>query len=110
MVVPYVQFSYNESIDARKKILTSEINLLTLAKKMNSYRAVRKLELQKKLALKRAVREVLLKATSLLADLPEVESDKIKIKHEKFTSSDVRKRSSIESELEEIKNKLANLQ
>ena len=107
MSLPYIRIEYGESINSRKQILSSQMNILKLINKLNEYKRLRTSELSKKTRLKTIVRKSMLKVTTLINELPHPEGQKL-IKHEKsiFKTAEKKKKASIESELAEIRNKL----
>ena len=52
----YVQLGYNESLDSKREILSSEISLLNLIKIMKRYHALRLEELKIKSGIRKAVK------------------------------------------------------
>lgn len=114
-MIPYIQLSYNETLEAKKQVLSSQINLLTIIKKIDSFKSRRKQELDKKYLLKQELRSNIAKLSSLLASLPEVDAGSIKLKHTSLKSEPIvrtslsKKSQNVESELNEIRDKLASL-
>lgn len=110
MAIPYVQLEYREGVAAKKEILGAEMSLLRLVKSLVSYKAMRKLELQKKVALKTSIKALSAKMDSLVSDLPEVENlPKIKQELKISASPEFRKKKTIDAELEQIKEQLDRL-
>jgi len=109
-MIPYIRIETIECLEARKNFLSSEINLLNLVKRINSYKKIRKLELMKKSCLRRSIKQASTKISSLVADLPPVETDRL-TKHmsHKESINEINKRKGIEVELAEIKAKLSQL-
>ena len=109
MSLPYIRFSYEESLYAKKQILSAEINLLNAVNKLNNYNSLRKSELAKKTRLRTLVRENLRRVASLINELPVTEG-KFKIaKKQARTTPMPYERPGIESELAEIRAKLQRL-
>jgi hypothetical protein len=109
MSLPFVRIENGEALEAKRSLLNSELNMLNLLKRLNSYKKMRKLELGKKIALKRTIRHNIASINSLMRDIPSVEGDiglEVTIKEKKIDS---RQRKTIESELKEIRSKLGRL-
>jgi hypothetical protein len=104
----FVRFEYNEELQGKKELLSAQINLLDLLKKLRSYKSSRKRELILKNKLK-------VKLTSLQKGLDDLESyfpsDREKPPKEKpaTTHRDIEK-GNIKRQLLDIQKKLAKLQ
>lgn len=110
MSLPYVQLSSEEARLARKNILSSQINILNLVKKINSYKKQRKLELAKKTSLKRAIKHNIAEINKLVREMPDIKGEEDKyIKTSKESTKEKIKKKTIESELQDIQEKLARL-
>lgn len=115
MTLPYVQIEFNEAREAKKKLLSSQINLLTIIKKIDSFKSKRKQELDKKYLVKQELKSNLAKLNSLLLSLPESSSENIKIKHTTLKSEPTirqgvsRKSQDIEMQLSDIRDQLSKL-
>ncbi len=114
-MMPYIRLESSNSLEARKSILASQMILLNIAKRINSYQSLRRIELTKKYLLKQALREGITKISSLIAFLPRVETKMLKshisaeISEPEETSQNIQKSNDIESQLSEIREKLASL-
>jgi hypothetical protein len=106
-MLPYIQIGYKEAIEAKKQILSSEINILNITKKISSYKKIRKSEIIKKTKLKRAIKHNIAIINSLSREMPEVESSRTAPKKE--NKLEINKKKSIENELAEIRRKLDSL-
>lgn len=106
MTLPYIRIDYGESIEQRRQLLSSEINLINLIKRINNFKKLRKQELMEKLALRTLIRKSLLKMNMLMRELPGVEMPKISAQEKKV---EIRKKSHLDEELSEIKEKLSKL-
>ncbi len=115
MTLPYIQLGSSEARESKKQLLSSQINLLTIIKKMDSFKSKRKQELDKKYLLKQELRSNLAKLNSLLLSLPEPVTENIKIKHTILKSAPPirqkvsRKSQDIEMQLNEIRDQLSKL-
>jgi len=104
----HVKLDYEEALNAKKQLLSIELNLLQTAKRVRNYKLLRKKELSLKNKLKTALRALRTKINSLQTTLPE-EEEPTKIKTIKKTI-EKRKNQDIKKQLEEIEEKLAGLQ
>ena len=55
METRHVRIDYEEALDAKKQLLSSEMNVLNIAKKIKAYRVLRKKELAAKTRLRTAL-------------------------------------------------------
>jgi len=115
MSLPYVQINYQEALNARKDILSSQINIISLAKKISSWKKLRKAELGKKITLKKAIKHSTAQVNLLMRELPDVDGEKFRAENtgENYSKTETlgekSRKKSIEQELEDIKQKLARL-
>jgi hypothetical protein len=109
-MLPFIRLDYEESIYAKKNILNSEIDILNLANRLNSWRKLRKFELLKKTKLRTSVKSSLTKINLILAEMPQLEGVPRLQMHTKEIMPEKKKLSSIEQELENIREKLARLE
>ncbi len=104
----HVRFEHDEALAGKKEFLCSQINLLELLGKLKEYRSTRKQELILKSRLKNGLSSVRAKIVEIGEHLPKETQEEIRtikrIKHEEKAGR------SVESQLQEIKNKLAALQ
>lgn len=105
MTLPYIRLEYNETVDARRNMLSSEINVLNSAKQILAYKKLRKTEMIARSNLKSLVKQTNAKINLLLKELPATNQNapKIESKLEKT------KKRSIEQELAEIHSKLSRI-
>jgi len=115
----HLKFEYNEALQSKRDILYSEKNLITIAKKINNYISLREDELKSKIRLHRKVKEMVTTIRKLQKIVPNIEVPKIlkKESHEPKEKETIkikpkRKKDSdhIESQLQEIQEKLNSLQ
>tara|TARA_Y100000034_G_C6799633_1_gene358666 strand:- start:258 stop:614 length:357 start_codon:yes stop_codon:yes gene_type:complete len=110
----HLKFEYNEAIESKRKILNVEKSLMIIAKAMDKYSSLRRDELDKKVKLHRKVRGTLTSIKKLQKTIPKVEApNKIKKEVEKEIIPKVKKSkygSDIESQLQDIQEKLNSLQ
>ena len=118
----HVKFEYDEALNIKKDLLSSEANLLRITRAIKDYHLLRSEELKLKTRLHSKINEFLTEIKKMLQTVPRIkipdilrgrgfeghESDgieaKIKIAKEKNYNQD------IESQLQEIQEKLRRLQ
>jgi len=109
----HVRLNYLESKDAKKSILSSEINLLELKKGLQNYRNLRIKELEKKEKLAQKIRSLKSEMGKLIKILPKMKAP-LRKKQESQANEKVFQRksnfSSLEQELNEIRLKLKKLE
>lgn len=118
-MIPYVRIENTEALESRKNLLSTEMNLLQISKRIESYKKLRKQEMIKKSLLKQSIRQKIAKLNSLIAYLPQGEVIGLKsIKHEAIKYAHVepipyekgsKKSRDIESQLMEIREKLSRM-
>jgi hypothetical protein len=112
-MLPYIKLEYDEGIQVKKQFLSSQMLLLNLAKRIGSYRRVRKQELLKKTFLKRALRKNINHFNFVISELPLPKIEKTRIRFEREFKpenlAELKKRKTIEQELEDIQEKLKKL-
>jgi len=105
-MLPYIKVENDEGKEAKKLLLSSEINFLNLAKKMQNWKKLRRYELSKKAKLKAELKSCSSKINIIEKELPEAEGVPIihltKPKQEK-------KINKIEQELSDIREKLRRI-
>jgi len=106
METRYVKLNYEEALSSKKELLSSEINVLQITKKLKEYRKLRKREFASKTKLKTSLSILKTKINLLLSSFPEGEADTPKPKKKKKEKS-VDK--GLQDELEEIQKKLTRL-
>jgi len=111
----HIKFDYNETVEAKKDLLQTEIHFLRLAQKVKLYQILRKKELSAKIKLKGILRGAKTNLSDLQSILPKIQTTNIKTS---ILNPDLIKKSkeennydkSLENELREIQNKLNALQ
>jgi len=115
----HIKIGYEDALKAKKNILSSEMNLIRISKKVKAYRSLRIEELKFKLKLIKKIKEAKtnigkLKRTLPKLEIPEIlkEKEEESIEIEKLKSK-IKKSShdkNLEIELQEIQDKLRSLQ
>ena len=107
MEMRYVKLDYEDALESKKSLLSSEINLLEILRKVKSYRNFRMKELSYKDKLRMELNNLDKKIEELQKSLPNEYSkaDKRKNKEKKVFKRD----RDLEEELNDIKKKLARL-
>jgi len=114
----HIKLEYDESLDARRDILSSEVQLLKIAAKIKDYKYYRTKEFELKMILGKKIKELKTNITSLHKVLPKLklpellkneayEGQKQLAPHKTHTAT---KDLGIESQLREIERKLEELQ
>ncbi len=105
----HVRLEYNEAVFGKKDILSSEINLLELLRRLRNYKVSRKRELILKARLKRELFELKSRVHAIEGFFPSEESEEA-IKSKARGLREEKRNKDIDSQLEEIREKLARLQ
>ena len=103
----YVEVDHSQQIYGKRNLLYCEMGLLSTTKRYQKYKKLRKQELALKTLLKRALSEIheeLRNFNSLLPETKHSTSEKFEI------SKGQKKREDLESEIDDIKRKIAELQ
>lgn len=108
METRYVKFDYQEALEAKKQLLSSELNLLQTAKRVQNYKVLRKKELRTKTKLKTALRNLQAKIKALQSSLPEQETQEPQKKPIKKIKD--QQEQNIQEQLQEIQDKLEKMQ
>ena len=107
METRHIKFNYDQALDAKKQLLSSEINLLHMIKALKAYKILRKMEFIKKNKLKTSL-------TSLKSKIKLIESGFPKPEHKPKTPTRIKgikkqDKKNLQQELEEIREKLESL-
>ena len=105
----HVKFEYEEALQSKKEVLSSEMTLLKIAKIIKEYRFLRLEELKLKLKLHRRMKETITNMRKLQTILPTLEILK---KDEDIKKVDKIKKTQydgLEYQLQEIQDKLKSL-
>ena len=110
----YVRIDYNESLESKKNLLTTEVSLLNLIKSLKAYHSVRIEELKIKAGIYKAIRELNLTMKKTKSAFPFFKIPEIKSRKEIPTQKEVRMPkekidNNLEMELQEIQKRLASL-
>lgn len=112
----HVKLEYGEALQSKRDILSSEMNLLRITKMIKKYRLLRLEELKIKLKLYRKIKEIITNIKKMQITLPKLEIPKILKKDKEIEEPDklpIKEREydeSLESQLQEIQDKLNLLQ
>lgn len=112
----HVKLEYEEGVQSKKDILSSERDLIKLIKIMRRYHLLRKEELNNKLRIYKKIKELKLNLTKLTQALPKIKIPNILKKEEERTlekTSNKKKEDydrDLESQLREIQEKLKRLE
>ncbi len=106
----HIKLEAGEAINAKKNLLSTEINILNLIKKIRDYKRARKEELKKKAKLRTELRKLINEMKILEKELPETKGvKKTREGRVKVKLIGKAKSTKLESELEDIKRKLERL-
>jgi len=109
----HIRLEYSEAVDGKKGILSSELEVLKILKKIRIYKNMRNREMILKTKLKTKMRSLMKEMYSLSNYFPEEETEGLnlpKIKRKNlFTRKEKEYSSDIEDQLKEIQDKLAAL-
>lgn len=115
----HLKFEYEEAVQSKKYILYSEKNLMVIAKKINNYLSLREDELKSKIKLHKKIKGTITTIKKLQGIVPKIKIPKIieKENHKTKEKGPIkirpkRKKNNehIESQLQEIQEKLKTLQ
>jgi hypothetical protein len=111
----HVKLEYDEALQSKREVLSSEMNLLRIAKTIKNYHILRSNELKRKLKLYRKIREIITSIKNIQITLPELkipeilkkdkeieEPKKVQVKERQYDDS-------LESQLQEIQDKLKSI-
>ena len=104
----HVKLEFDESLNAKKELLYSQISLLNIARKIESYKELRNQELDKKASIRTKIKQANILLKKLKANMPKM---KLEEEKEEFKQKVIEKsrKSEIEHELRGIQEKLARL-
>ena len=105
----YVKINPEEQKSAQRTLLQSQIEILTIAKRYQKFKELRKRELTLKAALRRKVTELHEEIKIIDMALPNLKTRSPETEKAKAVSG-MKERSDLESEIGEIKRKLERLQ
>jgi len=75
METRHVKLGYEEALNAKKQILSAELNLLQTAKRVRNYKILRKKELTTKIKLKTGLKALKTKLNALKLTFPKEEEE-----------------------------------
>jgi len=101
----HVKLELNESLDAKRSLLQSEMNFIKIAKDIQNYRDLRKKELSKKIAMRTSLNQASYAILKFKRSIPTVSTDK----EETITKEEKVKFDSLEDELKNIQKRLERL-
>tara|TARA_Y100000310_G_scaffold343363_1_gene450623 strand:- start:1962 stop:2288 length:327 start_codon:yes stop_codon:yes gene_type:complete len=107
METRHVKLNYDEALNAKKQLLSAELNILNIIKRLKNYKLLRKKEFTTKSKLKTATTSLKSKVNLIISTFPN-ESDEI-ITPKKIQRRIKPETQNLTQELEDIKAKLAKL-
>ena len=105
----HVKFEYEEALQSKKEVLSSEMTLLKIVKIIKEYRSLRLEELKLKLKLHRRMKETITNMRKLQIILPKLEMLKKDEDLEKVDKIKKAQYDGLEYQLQEIQDKLKSL-
>jgi|TARA_B100001971_G_C18128044_1_gene503205 hypothetical protein len=111
METRHVKIDYDQALTSKKELLSSEINLLNMVRRLKNYRTLRRKEIAAKNSLNREMKALRVKVGLLESSFPNqkelVKEDKRKSRVKKAIK--IKGKKHVSDELDEIKRKLAEL-
>mgnify|MGYP001568262706 CR=1 FL=1 len=114
----HIRLGYDESVQAKKDILSLEVNLINTLKALKKYKNLRTEELSKKLKLSKKTKDVKNNIRNIQLNLPKMDIPEIIKRKEEIINEPIKNIKGVknniydrilEMELQEIKEKLASL-
>ena len=108
----HVRFEYEEALEARRQLLSSQVNVLEFLEKFKKYKNLKRRELILKGRLKQTLVSLRAEINRLEESLPSETEEEIKIiqrARKKHRITEAKGDKKIREELQEIKEKLASL-
>jgi hypothetical protein len=110
----YVKMGYDESLESKKNILSTEVSLLNLIKSVKAYHSIKLDELKIKSEIYKAIKELNLTMRKTKSVFPFLKIPEIKQKREAPIAKEVKMpqekaKNSLDLELQDIQNRLAAL-
>ncbi len=109
MAIEYVKLEPSEQVYGKKHLLSSQIELLSIIKRYQKFKDLRKKELSLKALLRRTITELNEEIKIIDASLPKIKEQKTEEESFKMLNT-AKKRKDIETEILEIKRQLEKLQ
>jgi hypothetical protein len=114
METRHVKLNHGEALDAKKQLLSSEMSMLQIIKRMRNYKLLRKKEFTNRNHLKTNISAVRTKINLIFSTFPEEEkvSKIIRMDSKKISKEekDGKESRSLQRELEDIQRKLRQLE
>lgn len=109
METRYIRLKYEEALSAKRELLSAELNVLTVAKRLRGYRDLRKKEFVLKNKLKSAFGFCRTKTNLILSSFPEGDKNAPRVSYKGKDNKKNGTEKNIQDELEAIKRKLEGL-
>jgi len=106
METRYLRLNYGDALSAKKELLSSELNTLSIGKKLKSYRSLRKQEFILKGKIKTVFSSLKAKINLVLSTFPE---EGIKLPKPRVRKKERKQERSLQDELAAIQEKLRRL-
>ncbi|MCK4647798.1 hypothetical protein KAT24_02625 [Candidatus Pacearchaeota archaeon] len=109
----YVKLEYDEALQSKKDILSSQVNLLKIIKVIRHYRVLRLEELKEKAKMYRKIKELIANIKKIKTNFPKIKIPQLKKSDEEKEFKEKIKETQesdhddiLETQLQEIQNKL----
>jgi len=110
METRHVKLEYEEALNAKKQLLSTELSILQTSKRLKNYKLLRKKELTKKSKIKAILTSLKSKLNLLISTFPDEEGNpKSPRKAKRKRQEGKKERTDLTQELENIEKKLAKL-
>jgi superfamily I DNA and RNA helicase len=108
METRHIKLDFEEALNAKKQLLSIELNILHTIKKVKSYKLLRKKEIASKNNLKSSIKSLNSRINLMLSSFPN-EDGKPKTSRKRKKKKNEKEKQNIKRELEDIKEKLSKL-
>lgn len=113
----HLRFGYSEAMNAKKDILSSQLNVLKIVQSINNYKKLKEEELKKNEKISLKIKSAKSDLTKLHRLLPKLKIPKILEKKEEKIKTDIEEKQTkvtrygtVEDQLRQIQEKLKNLE
>jgi hypothetical protein len=111
METRHVKIEYENGLASKKELLSSEINLLNIVRRLRNYRILRRKEMAAKNSLNREMKALRIKFGLLEASFPDQKELKVKDDKRKGKARKLKmNKADVHDELDEIRKKLERLE
>ena len=105
----HVKLGFEEAVNSKGSLLSTEINLLTILKNIQTYKKLRKTELSDKIKIRASIKKIIAEIKSIKESLPKTKSPEKEKKEAKVEIQKMAKGTKLEAELKDIRERLEKL-